>query len=110
MPIFVTRAGRHRRGLAHRRLQLRVWELDADLAQVDLLVNTIGNYTGSVLVNLTEGVTTSSLEITADGNWRVEVKPREDARRFDASIDGTGDDVVVTSTVRQCDWYASSRT
>jgi hypothetical protein len=71
-----------------------VWELDADLNQVDLLVNTIGNYTGNVLVNATEGVTTHSLEITADGAWRVEIKPGTAARTFDASIDGSGDDVV----------------
>jgi hypothetical protein len=71
-----------------------VWELDADLSQVDLMVNTIGNYSGSVLVNLTEDVTTTSLEITADGPWRVEIKPLAAARPFDAEITGTGDDVV----------------
>jgi hypothetical protein len=71
-----------------------VWELDANLAQVDLLVNTIGNYSGNVLANATPDVTTTSLEITADGAWRVELKPLSAARRFDGGIDGTGDDVV----------------
>jgi hypothetical protein len=74
-----------------------VWELDANLNQVELLVNQIGNYAGTVAVNLTEGVTTSSLEVTADGTWRIEIKRLLNARQFDAQITGTGDDVVAYS-------------
>ena len=45
--------------------------LDSGLQSLDLLVNTIGNYSGTVL--LPEG--TASLEIKADGQWQGEIKP-----------------------------------
>jgi len=71
-----------------------IWELDEDLSQVALAVNTIGDYTGTVPLNLTADVTTTSLEITADGSWRIEVRPILDIRFFDTEVAGTGDDVV----------------
>lgn len=70
-----------------------IWELDANLEQVDLAVNTIGNYAGNVLLNL--DANTAALEITADGAWRVELNPAMSARRFDGEIAGAGDDVVI---------------
>lgn len=72
-----------------------VWELDEGLEQVDLRVNEIGAYEGTVLVNLTEGVTTTALEIEADGTWRVEIKDPSTAPAFGDRIEGTGDDVVI---------------
>jgi hypothetical protein len=72
-----------------------VWELDEALQQVELLVNTIGSYDGVVAVNLTPGTVTTAFEIEADGAWRVELSTLDAARRFDAEISGTGDDVVV---------------
>jgi hypothetical protein len=71
-----------------------VWSLDDDLSQVDLLVNTIGSYSGTRPINF-DGGNVAGLEIEADGMWHIEVKPLDAARRFDASIDGGGDDVVV---------------
>ena len=37
------------------------------------------------------------MEITAGGAWRVEINSLLAARRFDADVTGTGDDVVVYS-------------
>ena len=74
-----------------------IWSLDDGMAQQGLLVNTIGNYTGTVLFNneLSEA-DTSSLEITADGAWTVTVRSLLSVREFDsASATGAGDDVVV---------------
>jgi len=72
-----------------------IWELDANLEQVDLAVNTIGDYSGTVALNLAGDSTTSSLEITAGGAWRVEVKSLLSLRQFDSGISGTGDDVLL---------------
>jgi hypothetical protein len=71
-----------------------VWSLDADLEQLDLLVNTIGGYSGTRLINFADE-SVAGLEIEADGAWHIEVKPLDSARSFDASIEGNGDDVVV---------------
>lgn len=71
-----------------------VWELDEDLNQIGLLVNTIGDYAGTVPLNLSADATTTSFEITADGTWQIEVRHILDIRTFDNDINGTGDDVL----------------
>lgn len=71
-----------------------IWELDEDLEQVSLAVNTIGDYSGTVPLNLSADATTTSLEITADGSWRIDIRTIWEIRYFDADIDGAGDDVV----------------
>jgi hypothetical protein len=67
-----------------------VWTLDASLEQLDLVVNTIGSYSGTVL----DGLGASSLEINADGNWTIETRQITDVQHFAATISGTGDAVV----------------
>ncbi len=65
---------------------------DASLANADLLINTIGNYEGTVL--LPAG--TANLEISADGHWTVALLPASAAKSFGAGqIAGHGDDVVL---------------
>jgi hypothetical protein len=71
-----------------------VWELDDNLARVNLLVDRRGNYAGTVLIEKAGGEFAMPLEIRAGGRWRVEVKPLDAAPAFDAQITGTGDDVV----------------
>jgi hypothetical protein len=71
-----------------------VKSLDASLGYIDLLVNTIGNYQGRTLVDAEVGESTKFLEITAGGDWHVEVHPLTAARTFVDAIDGQGDDVV----------------
>jgi len=69
-----------------------VWALDSGLQQVDLLVNEIGSYQGTVLLPA-DGAT--ALEITAGGNWIVEVKQVASAQTWDGTISGRGDNVVI---------------
>jgi hypothetical protein len=69
-----------------------VWALDANLEQVDLLVNEIGSYQGTVLLP-TEG--SAALEITASGNWVVEVKQLAASQAWDGTVAGRGDNVLV---------------
>lgn len=69
-----------------------VWALGAGLEQLDLLVNEIGPYQGTVLLPL-DGA--AALEITANGNWTVEVKQITAARSWEGSVAGRGDDVLI---------------
>ncbi|MBB5632200.1 hypothetical protein BKA04_000423 [Cryobacterium mesophilum] len=72
-----------------------VWALDSNMEQLDLLVNEIGNYKGTVLLNLS-GNTPTSLEITADGPWTVTLHSILSLREFTgATAKGVGDDVLV---------------
>lgn len=64
----------------------------------DLLVNTIGNYSGTVLFDDGfggDGSETKTLEIMADGAWKIELLPLESMKSFNdaKTISGTGDSV-----------------
>lgn len=73
-----------------------VWSLDANMAQQDLLVNTIGAYQGTVGVDLTSGASTKALQIKASGAWSVTIHSLAAVREFTGNAtSGTGDDVVV---------------
>ncbi|MEX1077679.1 MAG: DUF4190 domain-containing protein [Homoserinimonas sp.] len=73
-----------------------IWSLDAGMNQDELMVNTIGNYQGTVLFNNSSGVDISSLEISADGAWTVTVRSMLSLREFDGTAaSGVGDDVVI---------------
>ncbi len=70
-----------------------IWALDGNLAQQGLLVNTIGAYNGTVLL---DEIGTAALEITASGPWTITLRPLLAAREFEgASAAGSGDDVVI---------------
>lgn len=71
-----------------------VWAEDAQLRHIDLLVNTIGNYGGTVAIDFTGRTSTAVLEIEADGPWTIELRSPLAARQFTTTISGTGDDVV----------------
>ena len=74
-----------------------VWNLDSSGNKIDLLVNTIGSYSGTRLIDALQGQQTAALQIQADGNWSVTLKPLALLRVWDGtgSWTGKGDDLVV---------------
>lgn len=64
--------------------------------QNDLLVNTIGNYSGTVLFDEQDGQHSVAFEVTADGPWTITVRPVTEARSWDGetALVGASDDVV----------------
>ena len=70
-----------------------VWSIAEDGSE-DLLVNAIGAYQGTRLLDpLSEPI---AFELTADGAWTIVVSPIREARAWDPSTQGTGrgDDVL----------------
>jgi hypothetical protein len=69
----------------------------ADGSQNDLLVNTTDPYEGVVLMDIRQGQVSTRLQVTADGEWYIELRPLVMARRVDVpgTIEGSGDDVFV---------------
>lgn len=73
-----------------------VHTLDSTMDSTDLLVNTIGNYSGTVLFDASSrGGESTALKITADGPWTVKLLPLTSVRSFDGSapMTGRGDEV-----------------
>ncbi|MEK6720580.1 MAG: hypothetical protein AABZ33_07930 [Chloroflexota bacterium] len=72
-----------------------VWSLAADGSKQKLLVNVIGNYHGTVLLDLDE--LSVAFEVTSNGSWSISVKPISAALAWDIStaLAGKGDDVVL---------------
>ncbi|MBA3688122.1 MAG: hypothetical protein H0W81_04775 [Chloroflexi bacterium] len=73
-----------------------VFSLANDGSNNDLLVNTIGNYSGTVLFDTNSGQHSVAFQVTADGPWTIVIKPLSKARSWDSStpLTGVGDDVV----------------
>ena len=71
-----------------------VTSLAADGAHNDLLVNVIGNYSGTVLFDATGH--SVAFEVGADGPWTVSIEPLASARAWNpaSALTGSGDDVV----------------
>jgi hypothetical protein len=65
--------------------------------QVDLLVNTTDPYEGVVLMDIRDGDHSTRLQVTAEGEWSIELRPLNTARRVNipGTIEGTGDDVFI---------------
>jgi hypothetical protein len=74
-----------------------VWAVDGSGQQTDLLVNTIGSYSGTVLFDESAGSHTDAFKIEADGAWTIVIKPVTEAFRWDGAdaLTGTGDDVAI---------------
>jgi hypothetical protein len=70
-----------------------VESLDSSLQEVDLLVNVIGSYSGTVLMDVQEGQETARLKITYPGTWTVVLRPISAAPEFKTTAAGTGDRV-----------------
>lgn len=62
----------------------------------DLLVNTIGSYSGTVPINFSFDA--DEFEITADGSWEVVISDFFEQPVLEDSIEGTGDQVLVVGT------------
>lgn len=69
---------------------------DANNQQIDLLVNTTDVYTGTVPIDFYDGQDTARFQVSATGDWTIELRPLTMARRFSApnTILGSGDDVI----------------
>lgn len=71
--------------------------LDASGNSLDLLVNTIGAYTGTTTTGLGRG-TAAMLEINASGPWTITLKPIADADALTSGQVMHGDNVVLADT------------
>lgn len=71
-----------------------VWSLDQGLDNIDLLVNTIGNYDGTRPMQFTDDEAVTGFEISADGNWTYLIAPLSEIRGYSCPINGKGDDVI----------------
>ncbi|MEU8061740.1 hypothetical protein [Microbispora bryophytorum] len=72
--------------------------LDPGGSDQGAIVNEIGNYKGSVLLNEEDGKETAALKIQADGAWTITLKPLSSARVWSGdSMTGRGDDVVMVN-------------
>lgn len=61
---------------------------------IDLLVNTIGDYSGVSALGLQGlGDPATSLKISADGKWTLDIAPVSSGATIDAPAEGTGDGV-----------------
>lgn len=65
------------------------------------LVNTNESYEGVVLLDVRDGESTTRLEIRADGDWSIELRPIVMAREVSpgTEISGQGDDVLLAEGV-----------
>jgi hypothetical protein len=66
--------------------------MDSGNDMTDLLVNTIGSYSGKTMYS--EG-SPAKLKVTADGPWTITIAPVSTAKVFAASADGKGDSVLL---------------
>lgn len=72
--------------------------LDPGGAEQMTMVNAIGNYRGTVLVNEENGKVLRGIKIKADGAWTLTLKPLVMARQWTgARVAGRGDDVLLLS-------------
>lgn len=78
----------------HGQSNFAVWTLNRKLKQTELLVNTIGDYRGTVPVDFEVGSETRRIQVQADGSWTMTIRPVSSARHFSSRITGKGDDVV----------------
>ncbi len=71
-----------------------VWEVDAEAKAPKLLVNRVGAYKGTVLVNLAGGM--RSIKVKASGPWSITIRPALEAKAWDPedTLKGSGDMVV----------------
>jgi hypothetical protein len=73
-----------------------VWSYDAAGNQMQLLVNTIGQYEGTVPLDFRADEHTARLQIESSGPWSLQVLPLSEIRilQVPSTFEGAGDDVV----------------
>jgi hypothetical protein len=68
-----------------------VWAIDKNMEKVDLLANEIGNFSGAATFGFGfSDEPIKYLEVTADGNWTINIKPITDAPAFSGEGVGSG--------------------
>lgn len=72
-----------------------VVSFDSSGNRISLLVNEIGNYSGTVPLNFSSPP--SELEITADGAWTVTISDVRDQPVYDGTATGSGDQVLLVT-------------
>lgn len=82
-----------------------VQNVDAGNNHIDLLVSEIGSFAGTVPIDFADDEDTKRFEITASGEWTIEVKPMAQANRFIAPgiLTGVGPDVVIIQGTQPLD-------
>lgn len=78
-----------------------IYTYDSDGNEGDLLVNTIGSYKGTNLINIYEGKNVKALKIEGSGSWKITLKPISEATAWDGkgTFSGKSDDVINVSDV-----------
>jgi hypothetical protein len=74
-----------------------IWSFDADGNKIDLLVNTIGNYEGTVPLNFRDSEPkVARFQVESDGPWTIEIRPLNMIRveTVPGTFTGNSDDVV----------------
>jgi hypothetical protein len=71
-----------------------IYALDAQLKEGDLLVNTIGSYRGSSILDKNKE-STQRLKIDGAGTWTITISPLSAARTMTTSLTGKGDEVIL---------------
>lgn len=61
----------------------------------DLLVNEIGTYSGTHLIDIRNDENTTTVEVTADGSWTIDIA---DISTAPEATSGTGDSVIWVKT------------
>jgi len=72
-----------------------VVSFDSAGGRIALLVNEIGNYSGTVPLNFSSPP--AELEISADGAWTLTISDVRDQPRYDGSASGSGDQVLLVT-------------
>jgi hypothetical protein len=73
-----------------------VKSIDSDGSDIDLIVNEIGRYTGTHLLDITDTQgALSAIQVEADGAWSIVVKVLQKAKPFTGSASGKGSDVLL---------------
>lgn len=67
---------------------------DRSLGWIDLLVNEIGNYTGTRPMQFAANEPVAALEITADGAWTYKIWRLSDEPMQSCRVDGRGESVI----------------
>jgi hypothetical protein len=88
-PALVTIAGHGSAG------NFAVTSLDSSLQEIDLLVNVIGAYSGTRLIDAQDGQHTARLRIEYGGSWTVVVRPVAAAPQLSTTAMGEGDAVLL---------------
>ena len=76
-----------------------VFGLDSSGKMGDILVNVVGNYKGTNLLDR-QGAETRRLKIQADGPWTIKIKQTSAARHVSTRAKAPGDDVLSTPAPR----------